>query len=261
MHRRLRLWIALVAAALLAAGAAALHAMPELQAELLLKVSPKSFRDAEFLRFTNRAGDALYLLGTIHGDHLTTPGYSLWNVGAVVRRLHPDLLLVEERPDAVARGHLGDGPVEMPFASLTAKADGIAVEGMDWIAMDASHQVDPSAREDHMFANIAAALAGHRKTLILTGFSHLEAFAPKLTALGWSAAPFASEDKERLFDTTGEPQTFPPGMKQAIEQRITDAEVEMAGVTDSFWRARLADVIASRRGLLATIDKVGERAR
>ena len=50
-------------------------------------------------------------------------------------------------------------------------------------------------------------------------------------------------------------------MKQAIEQRITDAEVEMAGVTDSFWRARLADVIASRRGLLATIDKVGERAR
>ena len=38
MHRRLRLWIALVAAALLAAGAAALHAMPELQAELLLEV-------------------------------------------------------------------------------------------------------------------------------------------------------------------------------------------------------------------------------
>jgi hypothetical protein len=132
---------------------------------------------------------------------------------------------------------------------------------MDWIAMDASHQVDPSAREDHMFANIAAALPGHRKALILIGFSHLDAFAPKLEAVGWKAAPFASEDKEHLLDSAGEPQTFPPGMKQAIEQRITDAEGEMAGVSDSFWRARLADVVASRRALLVTIDRVGERAR
>jgi hypothetical protein len=260
LHKRLGLWIALVAAALSAAGGAVLHAMPELGAALLLKASPKAFRDAEFLRLTDRSGDEVYLLGTIHGDHLTTPGYSLWNVGAVVTRLHPDLLLVEERPDFVAKGHLGDGPVEMPFASLTAKADGIAVEGMDWFVMDASHQVDPPAREDHMFANIAVALPGHRKVLILTGFSHLEAFAPKLAALGWTAAPFAAADKERLFDTDGEPSTFPPGMTQAIQQRIDDAEIEMATVTDSFWKARLADVITSRRAQLATIAKVGERA-
>ncbi|HXQ09511.1 MAG TPA: hypothetical protein VN805_00775 [Caulobacteraceae bacterium] len=261
MRKRLGLWIALAAAAVLAAGASALYALPELRAELLLKVSPKAFRDAEFRRFTDAAGDEVYLLGTIHGDHLTTPGYSLWNLGAVVRRLHPDLLLVEERPSAVASGQLGDGPIEMPFAALTAKADAITVEGMDWWTMDASHQVDPPEREEHMFANIGAALPGNRKVLILTGFSHLEAFAPKLEALGWRAVPFATADKERLFDAAGEPATFPPGMTHAIEQRISDDRAVMAGAADGFWKARLADVIASRRALLATIAKVGERRR
>jgi|SRR5580700_5549619 hypothetical protein len=261
MRKRLWLWVSLVAAAFVAAGAAVLHAMPELQAELLLKMSPKAFRDAEFLRFADSAGDEVYLLGTIHGDHLTTPGYSLWNLGAVVTRLHPDLLLVEERPEEVARGHLGDGPIEMPFAALTGKAEGIAVEGMDWWTMNASHQVDPPEREERMFANVSAALPGHHKVLILTGFSHVDAFAPKLVALGRRPAPFATADKERLFDPSGEPTTFPPGMTQAVEQRIADDQAAMAGVTDAFWKARLADVIASRRALLATIAKVGERPR
>ena len=260
MRKRLRLWIALVIAALLAAAGVALHAMPELQAELLLKMSPKSFRDAEFLRFTNAAGEEVYLLGTIHGAHLTTPAYSLWNLGAVVEHLHPDMLLVEERPDAVARGHLGDGPVEMPFASLTARADGIVVEGMDWWTMDAGHQVDPPERDAHMFETIRAALPGHRRVLILTGFSHVDAFAPRLVALGWRPAAFETADKERLFGAQDEPQTFPPGMTKAIEQRIADDQALMAGVSDAFWKARLADAIAARRALLATIARTGERA-
>jgi hypothetical protein len=50
-------------------------------------------------------------------------------------------------------------------------------------------------------------------------------------------------------------------MTQAVEQRIADDQAAMAGVTDAFWKARLADVIASRRALLATIAKVGERPR
>jgi len=258
---RLRLWIAAGAALVSAGAAVCVLAMPELRAELLLKVSPKAFREAEFLRFTNAEGDELYLLGTVHGDHLTTPRYSLWNLGAVVTRLHPDRLLVEERPEAVARSHLGDGPVEMPFAALTAKAAGIEVRGIDWWTMNASHAVDPPEREDRIFSNITAALPGAHRILVLTGFSHVDAFAPRLAALGWRQAGFSGEDKERLFDTAGEPATFPPGMAEAIRQRIADERSDMAGANDSFWRSRMEDVITSRQALLATIAKTGERPR
>jgi hypothetical protein len=258
LAKRLRLWIAGAVAVLVAGGGASVLAMSELRAELLLKVSPKAFRDAEFLRFTNGGGGELYLLGTIHGDHLTTPGYSLWNLGAVVTHLHPDRLLVEERPEQVARGHLGDGPVEMPFAALTARAAGAEVRGIDWWTMQ-SHAVDPPEREDHIFANVTDGLTGGHRIMVLTGFSHVDAVAPRLVTLGWRPAPFADADKEALFDTTGAPSTFPPGMTEAIRLRIADEQADLAAVPDSFWKARIADVIASRQALLATIAKTGER--
>lgn len=257
--KRLRLWIVVTAAVLLAGGAASVLAMSELRAELLLKASPKAFRDEEFLKFADSDGDALYLLGTIHNDHLTTPGYSLWNLGAVITHLHPDRLLVEERPEQVARGHLGDGPVEMPFAALTAKAAGVDVRGIDWWTMGSSHAIDPPGREEHIFSNVRAALPGAHRALILTGFSHVDALAPKLAALGWRHATFSDADKEALFDARGLPSTFPPGMAAAIRVRIADEEADLATTSDGFWKARIADVISSRQALLATIAKVGER--
>jgi hypothetical protein len=112
-----------------------------------------------------------------------------------------------------------------------------------------------------MFANIAAALPGHHKILILTGFSHLDAFAPRLPPLGWRAVAFSTAEKESLFDIADMPATFPPGMTDTIKRRIVDDSQTMAGVTDPFWKARLADVIKARQELLATIASVGERPR
>jgi hypothetical protein len=261
MRERRRLWIALALVMAFAAAGATVLAMPELRAALLLRASPKTLRDEVFLRFTNPAGEQLYLLGTIHGDHLTTPDYSLPDIGAAVTRLHPDLVLVEERPEQMARGAWGDGPIEMAYASLTARALGIAVEGMDWWTMNAAHAADPPERDDRMFANIAADLPNHHKILILTGFSHVDAFAARLPVLGWRPAGFATAEKDSLFDTSGLPSTFPPGMTDAIKRRIVDDSDTMAGVTDPFWKARLADAVGARQKLLAIIAKVGERPR
>ncbi|MFI4973305.1 MAG: hypothetical protein ACHP84_02065 [Caulobacterales bacterium] len=234
-------------------------AMSEVRGELLLKMSPKAFRDAEFARFADNAGDEVYLLGTIHGGHLTTRDYSLWNVGAVVTHLHPDLLLVESRPAELARDNWGDGPVEAPFASLTARAIGVEVRGMDWWTMNAAHVIDDDNREDRMFGNIAAALPGHRKALILTGFSHVDAFQKRLLASGYHEAPFASADKEALFDARGLPARFPAGMTRVTQRRIQLDQLTLAQQTDSFWKQRLSEVIAARQALLKTIASVGEQ--
>jgi hypothetical protein len=91
----------------------------EIRSFLLFKFAPESARDAHFLRLTADR-QAVYVLGTIHGDHLSSAAYSLQHVQAVVENLKPDLLLVESRPEELAKDNWADGPIEMPVASLTA---------------------------------------------------------------------------------------------------------------------------------------------
>lgn len=47
-------------------------------------------------------------------------------------------MLVESRPEQLAKDNWADGPIEMLFASLTARSLGIEVDGVDW------HEDDPS---------------------------------------------------------------------------------------------------------------------
>jgi hypothetical protein len=243
----------------LALGAAAITlAQPEVSDELLLKLAPKSFRQQGFSKFEGPGGAAVYLLGAIHGEHLTTKDYSLLDLQSVILNLRPDLLLVESRPEALAAGEWADGPIEMAVASLTARASGIAVRGIDWWAMNAAHAVDDDMREAHMFANIAAALPGQRKVLILTGFSHAPTFRTKLSAAGWRLSPFSAAQKDQLFDAHGRTFVFPAGMTAAVKRRIAADTLTLQGVTDPFWRERLTDAVAARRRLLDVIAKVGE---
>jgi|SRR5579872_1580997 len=250
---------ALAIAALAAAVGAPVVAMSELRGALLLRLSPKTFRDDVFLRYADAKGGAVYLLGGIHDAHLTTRDYSLQNVAAAVLHLRPDLLLVEERPEEMARGNWADGPLEAGFASLTAKAAGIPVQGVDWWTMNSSHQVDSDEREARIFANVSAALPGHRTVLVLIGFAHLDALQAKLAAAGYRQTEFGDADKDRLFDVAGAPATFPPGMTAAVQRRIAADEATLASQTDPFWRGRLSNVIAARRALLKSIAATGER--
>jgi len=72
------------------------------------------------------------VVGTIHGAHLRTPGYPLSTLDDVLDRVRPDLVLVEIRPAPFAAGEYEDGPPEMTYVTLRARARGIAVEPIDW---------------------------------------------------------------------------------------------------------------------------------
>jgi hypothetical protein len=259
MVPKLRRIVLFVVGGLLIAGILLIAFNAELRGMLLLIVAPQYFRETVFLRFANDTGQDVYLLGTIHSNHQSTKDYSLLHLQAVLEHLKPDLLLVESRPDELARDNWGDGPIEMPFASLTARAKGVEVQGMDWWVMNDNHQTNSKERENRMFQNILTSLPGHHTVLILTGFSHVEGFRRRFLASGYRQITFSSSEKQALFDTSNETLIFPHGMTYYIQKRIEIDQLELQSVTDNFWRDRIADGIALRQRFLKTIATVGER--
>ncbi len=72
------------------------------------------------------------VVGTAHRGHLQIPDYPLSRLDELVAAFRPDLILVEIRPEPFAEGRLEDGPFEMSYVTLRARAQGIAVEPIDW---------------------------------------------------------------------------------------------------------------------------------
>lgn len=244
--------VLLVGAILLIAGNS------ELRDGLVLIVDPGYFREEKFSHCRNGAGQEIFLLGTIHTDHLTNSAYSLWNIKAVILHGSPDLLLVESRPEEMERGNIGDGPVEMPFATLVARHQGIEVQGMDWWTME-GEGIDNTARENRMFENILRDISGHGRVLILTGWSHVEGFRKRLASLGCEEMPFSADDKRALFDTADVPEVFPEGMADCIERRMAIDGETLANETRAYWKSKLENAIRDRKWFLTMIRDIGER--
>ena len=91
------------------------------------------------------------VVGTIHSAHLVQRDYPLARLAAVLSAAHPDLVLVEIRPEPFAAGHLEDGPFEMTYVTLLARAAGVPVEPIDWWREEdrRSRWSEPGARASH----------------------------------------------------------------------------------------------------------------
>ncbi len=225
---------------------------------LVLNINPDYFRGMKFSHYRNGDGQEVFLLGTIHTDHLTNSAYSFWNIKAVILHVSPDLLLVESRPEEMERSNIGDGPVEMPFSTLVARQAGIEVQGMDWWTME-GEGMDSEVREDRMFENIVREIAGHGKVLILTGWSHIEGFQKRFSSLGYQTVPFPAVEKYAVFDTSDIPQVFPKGLTDCIERRIEIDRETLVLETRAYWKNKLENAIRDRERYLAVIREVGEQ--
>lgn len=80
------------------------------------------------------AADAaeVVVVGTEHRGHIVKPGYPMHHLEALLRAYHPELVLVEIRPEQLAAGRLEDGPLEMSYMAIVARELRIPVEGIDW---------------------------------------------------------------------------------------------------------------------------------
>ncbi|MFW6030429.1 MAG: hypothetical protein ACOCRO_09280 [Halanaerobiales bacterium] len=228
----------------------------EIRLYLLSEISPSTFKRRVFVKLTNDDQD-IYILGTIHDRHLTTNEYSLLHIKAVIKNLKPDLLLVESRPTQLEHDNIGDGPIEMPFANLTARSLNISVAGMDWWSINMEEKTN-NRRDDKMVSNILKEVPGYKKVLILTGFSHVGEFVPRLNEVGYKVVEFSDDRKKKLFSGIEEKLTFPTGMKHYIEKRIIIDKKTLESINDKKWKEKYQNVIKNRENVLKIINMVGE---
>ena len=255
-----RAWkVALVVVVLLFGGLLVLGlANDELRTFAMVEVAPSHARDSLLRRF-EKSGSEIYLLGTIHGGHLDTPEYAFTHLEAVLLHLRPERLLVESRPEQVAEGNLGDGPVEMTYMSLVARAEQIPFDGIDWWdENNTSARRTDANRDDRMAQNLMERVPPSGKVLVLVGFSHVSEQARRLRDQGYEEKEIAESDRAALFDTTGVSNRFPAGMAAAIERRIARDESLIEG-GNAERAERLRSAIAARRELLARVQREGER--
>jgi hypothetical protein len=88
------------------------------------------------------------VVGTAHKGHLLVADYPITKLGDVLSSYAPDLVLVEIRPEAFALSHFEDGPIEMSYVTLTARAMGIDVEPIDWWREEDLGTVEPIGDAD-----------------------------------------------------------------------------------------------------------------
>lgn len=232
----------------------------ELRTFLLIKIAPAQARDGLLRRFEKTDSPDIYLLGTIHGAHLETEHFSLAHLEAVLVHLRPTRLLVESRPAEVAAGNLCDGPIEMGYVSLIARAKGIPFDGIDWWDEDnTSARRTDATRDDRIAQNLFDKLPDSGTALVLVGFSHVSELAQRLGDRGYNERPIPDQTRTELFDTSGIPTQFPAGMIVALELRIARDNARIADNENSEMAQRIGNAVKARQDLLRRVRRVGER--
>jgi hypothetical protein len=84
------------------------------------------------LNHTREQSPQALVIGTLHGAHILQADYPLSALQEILKDYHPDLLLVEIRPEPFANGLYEDGPLEMGYSTQIAQDMGIAVAPIDW---------------------------------------------------------------------------------------------------------------------------------
>lgn len=196
-------------------------ALAELKTFLLVKVAPVWARDDLLVHLERPEGPDIWLLGTIHGGHFETRAYSHTHLEAVLLHLRPSRLLVESRPEQLAGGNLMDGPFEMGYLCLAARAAEIPFDGLDWWDEAAVGPRRTNARrEDRMVRNLVERLPATGSVLVSVGFSHVPEFIRRLREQGYVEAPLSATELAGLFDVAIVPPGFPAGMFEALEYHI-----------------------------------------
>lgn len=228
----------------------------EIRSFIYFKVFPTQARNAHFIKMSNDMGAEIFLLGTIHNDHMIEKDYSFPHLAAVIENLSPTTLLIESRQGELERGNLGDGPCEMPFVYLIAKKLEIPVYGIDWWEKSKSLGSSNQEREDRIFSNIQKHTGSAGKYLVLLGFSHIEEMVSRLESVGFTRQNIAN--KGEFFKLHSEQFLFPKGMSHVISHRIENEARSMLESDAMPYREKIENLIEQRKRFLTYIENTGE---
>jgi hypothetical protein len=173
-------------------------------------------RNANLTVMRDTAGREALLMGTIHNRHMDTPGYGLSEVQAMVQNVDFELVAVEVIPSEIDKGFYGEGQIEMPVVTLTARERNIRVVGID-----ESPSLGWGNRHNRMNEHIDSIIADihWQRVLIVAGSGHMPSFSDVFMAAGFIEVDVDDDTKNRWF-TPPEPQPWPAGLLEALEQAM-----------------------------------------
>ncbi len=248
LGRRIALGAALLFVGAVVAGAAS-GRLPVrgLLTFIQFRLRPDKVRTQQLVQLRHpTTQQVVFLVGTTHQYHYEDPAYSIWHVKAAVTGLGADTVFIEMMRDAVDAGRWGEGPVEMPFVAYCAKEAGLRVFGVD-SGWDGGWQ----GRQGRMFEQVKRDLPASKRAVITAGFMHVQQFQRQLEEEGFVVVDWSDEAKRAVTDREVS-RTWPPGLKEALENAIARAR---AGQLDTD-PDRAADVdwfIQIRQQVLAQI--------
>ena len=185
---------------------------------LQFRLRPDKVRTQQLVQLKHpTTQQVVFLVGTTHQYHYEDSAYSIWHVKAVVTGVDADTVFIEMMRDAVDEGRLGEGPVEMPFVALAAKEAGLRVFGVD-SGWDGGWQ----GRQQRMYEQVKRDLPTSKRALIASGFMHVQQFQRQLEEDGFVVVDWAEDSKRAITDRKVE-ETWPPGLKEALEAAIARA--------------------------------------
>ncbi len=228
----------------------------EIRSYLFFKIAPSYARNSHFVKISNQQDHEIFLLGTIHDDHINNAYFSFANIEAIIENLKPQLLLIESRQNELENDRIGDGPCEMPFAYLIAKKIDIPVLGVDWWEKSNDRRSSNENRDDHIFQNILSNMQTKGPMLVLLGYSHIQEMLSRFHKQGYAEQSISNKDayfqlKHKIF-------FFPKGMTSAISQRISREKKNRDEEENDTFKEKLNNLIANREQLLKYIVQIGE---
>jgi hypothetical protein len=109
-----------------------------------------------------------------------------------------------------------------------------------------------------MARNVLDHLPGHRKVLILVGYSHVAELTGRVANAGFAADSFDRAEKRELFSIGDRSAKFPPGLEAVMRKSVDLFKQELDRETDPDWRTAFERGIALRQKLLDQIAITGE---
>lgn len=215
---------------------------------LSLKLFPDRFKLRNIRRIELQSGGELLIVGTIHHLHLSTKNYSLADLENLIINSSPDLMGIEARPSDLNRGLLAMAPIEMAQAALIARRRNIPIFGFDYweeheyeTAVAKGEQLDfnSAKRNDEMIQQLLAGLGSARRTLVLTGYSHIRPFLQRLRGIG-SEREVSLQEKKELFVERGGKDGLDRELQPAMDLTIEHLQHYIATLApDNPWTNRV----------------------
>ena len=229
---------------------------------LSLRLFPDRFKLRNIRRIELEPGRELLIVGTIHHLHLSTKAYSLADLENLIINSSPDLIAVEVRPWDLNRGLLAMAPIEMAQAAMIARRRSVSILGFDYweeneyetsAAQGEQLDFNSAKRNDRMIQQLLDGLGSAKRTLVLTGYSHIRPFLQRLRGTG-SEREVSFQEKKELFAARGGKDGLDPELQPTIDLTIEHLKRYVATLTpDNPWthrvRRKLQRLLEMRRQL------------